>query len=84
MRLHLRSFERPGFESLREFRSSALRRTTEQDIAVIERTFRGLHPQGLPAGVHSSSRNPNRSLCRLWVAAMAEVGAARPRSLGVL
>jgi choline monooxygenase len=38
----------------REFRQQAFERTTEQDIAVVERVQRGLHAHGLPRGVYAS------------------------------
>jgi hypothetical protein len=42
------------FAQPRDFRKAAFQRTTDQDIAVVLRTQRGLKSAGLPAGVHSS------------------------------
>jgi phenylpropionate dioxygenase-like ring-hydroxylating dioxygenase large terminal subunit len=53
LKLHVRSYEHPEFGELREFRKLAFERTTDQDLAVVLRTQRGLHAQGLPAGVHA-------------------------------
>ena len=53
LKLHVRSYEHPEFVELREFRKLAFERTTDQDLAVVLRTQRGLHAQGLPAGVHA-------------------------------
>ena len=75
LRLFVRSYDRPGLdrpggvEALREFRKAAFLRTNEQDTAVVLRTFRGLHAEGLPAGVHSSRLEARIGhFERLWVA----------------
>jgi phenylpropionate dioxygenase-like ring-hydroxylating dioxygenase large terminal subunit len=71
MKLVVRSYEHPELAELREFRKLAFERTTDQDIAVILRTQRGLHAQGLPAGVHASAfENRIGHFEKLWAAAM--------------
>jgi len=55
LKLHVRSYEHPDFVELREFRKLAFERTTDQDLAVVLRTQRGLQAQGLPAGVHAAA-----------------------------
>jgi choline monooxygenase len=54
LRIVARSFDAGDEETapLREFRRIAFERTTDQDLAVVLRTYRGLHATGLPAGVH--------------------------------
>lgn len=52
--LFVRSYDSGEFAQLREFRKAAFQRTTDQDLAVVLRTQRGLHAVGLPAGVHAS------------------------------
>jgi phenylpropionate dioxygenase-like ring-hydroxylating dioxygenase large terminal subunit len=91
LRLFMRSYDRLdalGMAPLRDFRKLAVERTTSQDIGVVERTFRGLQAEGLPAGVHASRLEARIGhIERLWVEAMArEVGAERtnPRMLAVL
>ena len=55
LRLVVRSYDAPETEPpLREFRKLAFERTTDQDLAVVRRTMRGLYALGLPAGVHTS------------------------------
>lgn len=72
LRLFVRSYERPGFEAFREFRKAAFQHTTAQDLAVVARTFRGLHAEGLPAGVHASRLEARIGhVERLWADAMA-------------
>lgn len=85
LRVFVRSYDKPGMEHLREFRKAAFQRTTDQDIAVVERTFRGLHAEGLPAGVHSSRLEERIGHYeRQWVEAMArELGGAQ-RKLAVI
>jgi hypothetical protein len=76
LRLLVRSYDAPEMAMLREFRKAAFERTTAQDIAVVERTMRGLHAEGLPAGVHASRLEQRIGhLERLWASAMIrEVG----------
>jgi phenylpropionate dioxygenase-like ring-hydroxylating dioxygenase large terminal subunit len=78
MKLVVRSYEHPEFADFREFRKLAFERTTDQDIAVILRTQRGLHAQGLPAGVHASAfENRIGHFEQLWIEAMkADTGVA--------
>ncbi|HTL34848.1 MAG TPA: aromatic ring-hydroxylating dioxygenase subunit alpha [Kofleriaceae bacterium] len=52
--LFVRSYDSGELAQLRDFRKAAFERTTAQDIAVVERTQRGLNAIGLPAGVHAS------------------------------
>jgi phenylpropionate dioxygenase-like ring-hydroxylating dioxygenase large terminal subunit len=54
LRLVVRSYESSEAAPTREFRKAAFEHTTKQDIAIVARTMRGLHAEGLPAGVHSS------------------------------
>jgi phenylpropionate dioxygenase-like ring-hydroxylating dioxygenase large terminal subunit len=71
LRLFTRSYD-PAFAlPLRDFRRAAAHRTTEQDISVVERTMRGLHAEGLPAGVHASRLEERIGhFERLWAGAM--------------
>lgn len=56
LRLFVRNYDAGDEQSvgMRAFRQLAFERTTDQDIAVVLRTQRGLHAAGLPAGVHCS------------------------------
>ena len=81
LRVTARSFDDGLDESqpFREFRRIAFERTTEQDLAVVLRTQRGLHAIGLPAGVHCSRLEERIGhFERLWIAAMA--ASERPRT----
>jgi phenylpropionate dioxygenase-like ring-hydroxylating dioxygenase large terminal subunit len=72
LRLFVRSYDLPEFSAFREFRKTAFQHTTNQDIAVVQRTFRGLHAEGLPAGVHASRLEARIGhLERMWAEAMA-------------
>jgi len=90
LRLFVRSYDKLaelGLPQLREFRKAAFERTTQQDIAVVERTFRGLHAEGLPAGVHASELEARIGhFERMWATAMADHVADRgnQRRLAVL
>jgi phenylpropionate dioxygenase-like ring-hydroxylating dioxygenase large terminal subunit len=85
LRLFVRSYDRPGFEELRAFRKAAFERTTDQDIAVVLRTFRGLHAEGLPAGVHASRLEARIGhVERLWAEAMRREVARPERALAVV
>lgn len=91
MRLFVRSYDRVaeiGLPQLRDLRKAAFMRTTDQDLAVVKATFRGLHAEGLPAGVHASKLEARIGhFERTWAAAMAaHVGVDRPnhRHLAVL
>jgi nitrite reductase/ring-hydroxylating ferredoxin subunit len=53
--LFVRSYDDGTLPHLTEFRKLAFQRTTDQDIAVVLRTQRGLHAHGLPAGIHAST-----------------------------
>jgi len=84
LRLFARSYDAPEFVGIREFRRLAFVRTTEQDIAVVARTMRGLHAEGLPAGVHASRLEERIGhIERMWAEAMlrdrapATAGGAR-------
>ena len=72
------TYDKPEFAMFREFRKVAFERTTDQDIAVVERTMRGLHAEGLPAGVHASQLEARIGhLERIWAEAMLrEVGGS--------
>jgi choline monooxygenase len=85
LRLFVRSYDKPGFEHLREIRKFAFERTTDQDIAVVLRTFRGLHAEGLPAGVHASRIEERIGhVERLWAEAMAREVGGNARKLAVV
>ena len=85
LRLFARSYDDPAFAMLREFRKAAFQRTTDQDIEVVQRTQRGLHAVGLPAGVHASQLEARIGhFERMWAEAMAGAAApARARFLAV-
>lgn len=87
LRLFVRSYDTPEFAMLREFRKAAFEHTTNQDIAVVLRTMRGLYAEGLPAGVHASQLEGRIGhLERIWAEAMIrEVGgtSAGKRHLAV-
>jgi phenylpropionate dioxygenase-like ring-hydroxylating dioxygenase large terminal subunit len=87
LRLFVRSYDTPELAMLREFRKAAFEHTTNQDIAVVVRTMRGLHAEGLPAGVHASHLEARIGhLERMWAEAMLrEVGgtAAGKRHLAI-
>jgi len=88
LRLFSRSYDAPEFAAVRDFRRAAFERTTAQDIAVVERTMRGLHAEGLPAGVHAARLEERIGhLERLWAEAMlrerAPVTAGGARRLAV-
>lgn len=78
LRLFARSYDKPEFAMLRDFRKAAFERTTDQDITVVRRTQRGLQAEGLPAGVHASQLEARIGhFERMWAGAMArEVGGA--------
>jgi phenylpropionate dioxygenase-like ring-hydroxylating dioxygenase large terminal subunit len=76
LRLFVRSYEAPELEMLRDFRKQAFQRTTDQDIAVVQRTQRGLQAVGLPAGVHASQLEVRIGhFERMWAEAMASAAA---------
>jgi len=54
LRLFTRSYDSPEGAMQRDFRKAGSIRTTQQDIEVVVRVMRGLHAEGLPAGVHAS------------------------------
>lgn len=71
LRLFVRSYDHPDFALLRDFRKAAFERTTDQDLAVVLRTMRGLHAEGLPAGVHAARLEERIGhLERMWAEAM--------------
>jgi hypothetical protein len=58
-------------------RRAVFQHTTQQDIAVVTRTMRGLHAEGLPAGVHSSRLEERIGhFERTWAEAMLRERAA--------
>jgi Rieske 2Fe-2S family protein len=84
LRLFVRSYDSPEFAMLREFRKLAFERTTEQDTAVVLRTMRGLHAEGLPAGVHSARLEERIGhIERMWADAMAREHGNGVRRLAV-
>lgn len=85
LKLLVRSYDSAEFAFLRDFRQQAFQRTTDQDIAVVERTQRGLQAVGLPAGVHTSRLEARIGhFERMWAEAMArEAAPARSRFLAV-
>jgi len=80
LRLFVRSYDSPEGAAMRDFRKAGSIRTTHQDIDVVVRVMRGLHAEGLPAGVHASRLEERIGhFERLWVEAMLRehaVGAA--------
>ena len=85
LKLHVRSFEHPEFVELREFRKLAFERTADQDLAVVLRTQRGLHAQGLPAGVQADVAEVRIGhFEQLWVEAMQRDTAQRVAAMRVL
>lgn len=79
LRIFARSYDAPEYAMLRDFRKSAFVRTTEQDMAIVARTMRGLHAEGLPAGVHSSRLEERIGhFERMWAEAMLRERAASP------
>ncbi|HEY6033387.1 MAG TPA: RHO alpha subunit C-terminal catalytic domain-containing protein, partial [Kofleriaceae bacterium] len=85
LKLHVRSFEHPEFVELREFRKLAFERTADQDLAVVLRTQRGLHAQGLPAGVQATDAEVRIGhFEQLWVEAMQRDTAQRVPAMRVL
>ncbi len=76
--LFVRSYDSGEFAQLREFRKAAFERTTDQDIAVVVRTHRGLNAIGLPAGVHASRLEERIGhFERMWARAMASESAPK-------
>lgn len=76
LRLFSRSYDDPAFAAFRDLRRAAFERTTAQDIDVVTRTMRGLHAEGLPAGVHAARLEARIGhLERMWAEAMLR---ARP------
>jgi phenylpropionate dioxygenase-like ring-hydroxylating dioxygenase large terminal subunit len=87
LRLVVRSYDTPlpGLEPLRQFRRVAFERTTDQDLAIVARTFRGLHAEGLPAGIHASQLEIRIGhLERMWATAMAAGAGERPNQRSLL
>lgn len=71
LRIFARSYDAPELAMLRDFRKSAFARTTEQDMTIVARTMRGLHAEGLPAGVHSARLEERIGhFERMWAEAM--------------
>jgi phenylpropionate dioxygenase-like ring-hydroxylating dioxygenase large terminal subunit len=85
VRLFTRSYDSPEGAAQREFRKAGSIRTTQQDIDIVARTMRGLHAEGLPAGVHASRLEDRIGhFERRWAEAMlrdhagsADAGGAR-------
>jgi phenylpropionate dioxygenase-like ring-hydroxylating dioxygenase large terminal subunit len=76
--LFVRSYDSGQFPQLRDFRKAAFQRTTDQDIAVVVRTHRGLSAIGLPAGVHASRLEERIGhFERMWARAMAAESAPK-------
>ena len=76
--LFVRSYDNGEFAHLRDFRKAAFQRTTDQDIAVVERTHRGLNAIGLPAGVHASKLEERIGhFERMWADAMTDEPAPK-------
>jgi phenylpropionate dioxygenase-like ring-hydroxylating dioxygenase large terminal subunit len=86
LRLFARSYD-PGDEEsapLRAFRQVAFERTTDQDIAVVLRTQRGLNALGLPAGVHCARREERIGhFERTWADQMRAATTAPRRHLAI-
>jgi hypothetical protein len=76
--LFVRSYDSGEFAQLRDFRKAAFQHTTDQDIAVVVRTMKGLHAIGLPAGVHASRLEERIGhFERMWARAMTSEPAAK-------
>lgn len=76
--LFVRSYDAGDLVQFRDFRKAAFQRTTDQDIAVVQRTQRGLHAVGLPAGVHSTRLEERIGhFERMWAHALQ--GESAPR-----
>jgi nitrite reductase/ring-hydroxylating ferredoxin subunit len=73
--LFVRSYDIGELASLRDFRKAAFQRTTDQDIAVVVRTHRGLNAVGLPAGVHASRLEERIGhFERMWARSVSDGG----------
>lgn len=88
LRLFSRSYDSADAAPMREFRKVAFQHTTVQDIAVVTRTMRGLHAEGLPAGIHASRLEERIGhFERMWAGAMARehagTGGAAVRRLAI-
>jgi phenylpropionate dioxygenase-like ring-hydroxylating dioxygenase large terminal subunit len=85
--LHVRSYDPPETHDLRELRKLAFERTTDQDLAVVRRTMRGLRAVGLPAGVHCARLEERIGhFERTWATDMArelDRDRAQPRRLAI-
>jgi phenylpropionate dioxygenase-like ring-hydroxylating dioxygenase large terminal subunit len=76
--LFVRSYDSAEFAQVREFRKAAFQHTTNQDIAVVRATQRGLHAIGLPAGVHSNKLEERIGhFERMWARAMLDEPAPK-------
>jgi len=76
--LFVRSYDSGEFAQLRDFRKAAFMRTTDQDLAVVRRTQRGMHAIGLPAGVHASRLEERIGhFERMWARAMLDEPAPK-------
>ena len=76
--LFVRSYDSGELPHLREFRKLAFQRTTDQDIAVVVRTMRGLHAHGLPAGVHAANLEERIGhFERMWADALSSEPAPK-------
>ena len=76
--LFVRSYDNDDQPQLREFRKAAFQRTTDQDLAVVLRTQRGLHAHGLPAGVHASRLEERIGhFEKMWAEAMTHAPAPK-------
>ncbi len=76
--LFVRSYDSGELGPLRDFRKAAFERTTDQDIAVVLRTQRGLQAVGLPAGVHSTRLEERIGhFERMWARAMGDEPAPK-------
>lgn len=76
--LFVRSYDAGTAPHLREFRKLAFERTTDQDLAVVARTQRGLNALGLPAGVHASGLEERIGhFERMWAGALGEPAPKR-------
>jgi phenylpropionate dioxygenase-like ring-hydroxylating dioxygenase large terminal subunit len=85
LKLFVRSYDHAGSAPLRELRKLAFERTTDQDLAVVRKTMRGLNAVGLPAGVHASILEQRIGhFERTWAAQMASELAETPRRLAVV
>nr|HEX4315593.1 aromatic ring-hydroxylating dioxygenase subunit alpha [Kofleriaceae bacterium] len=79
-----RSYDAPAARDTRELRKLAFERTTDQDLAIVRKTMRGLRARGLPPGVHAAALEERIGhFERTWAADLARELEHAPRKLAV-